>query len=81
MSDLLVESVKGEGHHFLERGDDGLWHEVIGNGARKKASQALRERVKGARRKPRAGGGAASSIGSAGSGGNHNFHVETLLVI
>jgi hypothetical protein len=22
-----------------------LWHEVIGNGARKKASQALRERV------------------------------------
>jgi hypothetical protein len=57
MSDLLVESVKGEGHHFLERGDDGLWHEVIGNGARKKASQALRERVKGARRKPRAGGG------------------------
>ena len=75
ISDLLVESVKGEGHHFLERGDDGLWHEVIGNGARKKASRA-----KGARRKPRAGG-AASSIGSAGSGGNRNIHVETLLVI
>mmetsp|Transcript_37403 Transcript_37403/g.69231 ORF Transcript_37403/g.69231 Transcript_37403/m.69231 type:complete len:516 (-) Transcript_37403:150-1697(-) len=49
ISDLLVESVKGCGHRFLERGEDGLWHEVIGNGARKKASQALRERVKGKR--------------------------------
>ena len=49
ISDLLVESVKADGHRFLERGADGLWHEVIGNGARKKASQALRERVKGKR--------------------------------
>lgn len=49
ISDLLVESVKAEGHRFLERGSDGLWHEVIGNGARKKASQALRERIKGKR--------------------------------
>merc|ERR1719263_993542 len=49
ISDLLVESVKAEGHRFLEKGGDGLWHEVIGNGARKKASQALRERIKGKR--------------------------------
>jgi len=41
----LIESVKSAGHRFLEKGSDGLWHEVIGNGARKKASQALRERV------------------------------------
>ncbi|KAL7461939.1 hypothetical protein ACHAXS_002348 [Conticribra weissflogii] len=46
ISDLLVESVKSEGHRFLEKGSDGNWYEVIGNGARKKASQALRERVK-----------------------------------
>mmetsp|Transcript_30788 Transcript_30788/g.63251 ORF Transcript_30788/g.63251 Transcript_30788/m.63251 type:complete len:550 (-) Transcript_30788:176-1825(-) len=46
ISDLLVESVKSEGHRFLEKGSDGNWYEVIGNGARKKASQALRERMK-----------------------------------
>ena len=46
ISDLLVESVKIRGGRFLERGGDGLWHEVCGNGVRKKASQALRERVK-----------------------------------
>lgn len=46
ISELLVESVTNEGHRFLEKGKDGLWHEVIGNGARKKASQALRERIK-----------------------------------
>lgn len=50
ISELLLESVKSEGHRFLEKGSDGLWHEVIGNGARKKASQALRERLKGTRR-------------------------------
>lgn len=58
ISDVLVESVKCEGHRFLERGEDGLWHEVAGNGARKKASQALRERVRGARRSGAARGGA-----------------------
>ena len=45
MSNVLIKSVKSVGHCFLEKGLDGLWHEVIGNGARKKASQALRERV------------------------------------
>lgn len=63
ISDLLVESVRSEGHRFLEKGDGGLWHEVIGNGARKKASQALRERVKGVRRPA---GGNSSSIKSKG---------------
>merc|ERR1711933_392611 len=47
ISDLLVEYVKASGNRFLEKGSDGLWHEVIGNGARKKASQALRERIRG----------------------------------
>lgn len=74
ISDLLVESVKSEGHRFLEKGEDGLWYEVIGNGARKKASQALRERLKGSRRT--AGGNASSltstkSAGSASAGGGH----------
>ncbi|KAL3812194.1 hypothetical protein ACHAXA_009668 [Cyclostephanos tholiformis] len=44
---VLIDSVKSAGHRFLEKGHDGLWHEVIGNGARKKASQALRERLEG----------------------------------
>ncbi|KAL7480642.1 hypothetical protein ACHAW6_006315, partial [Cyclotella cf. meneghiniana] len=47
ISNLLLESVKSRGGRFLEKGSDGLWHEVIGNGARRKASQALRERIKG----------------------------------
>jgi hypothetical protein len=46
VSNVLIESVKSAGHRFLEKGSDGLWHEVVGNGARKKASQALRERVR-----------------------------------
>lgn len=50
LSKLLLGSVTDKGNHFLERGDDGLWHEVVGGGARKKASQALRERIKGSRR-------------------------------
>jgi len=52
ISDLLVETIRGDGHRFLEKGSDGLWHEVIGNGARKKASQALRERQKKKNEKP-----------------------------
>ncbi|KAL3804354.1 hypothetical protein HJC23_011282 [Cyclotella cryptica] len=47
ISNILLESVKSRGGRFLEKGGDGLWHEVIGNGARRKASQALRERIKG----------------------------------
>ena len=46
ISNVLLESVTSQGHRFLEKSKDGLWHEVIGNGARKKASQALRERRK-----------------------------------
>ena len=45
VSNVMVQSFKSKGHRFLEKGSDGLWHEVIGNGARKKASQALRERI------------------------------------
>ncbi|KAL7549197.1 hypothetical protein ACHAWF_012466 [Thalassiosira exigua] len=78
ISDILVESVRGAGHRFLEKGSDGLWHEVVGNGARKKASQALRERVRGARGKapaaPAAGGKSAptASPGAKGGGGGVN---------
>jgi hypothetical protein len=50
ISKILLESVTNEGHSFLERKEDGLWYEVVGDGARKKASQALRERIKGSRR-------------------------------
>ena len=50
VSNVLIESIKSAGHRFLEKGSDGLWHEVVGNGARKKASQALRERVRGTSR-------------------------------
>ena len=45
ISVILMESVTDEGHRFLEKGSDGLWYEVIGNGPRKKASQALRQRI------------------------------------
>lgn len=71
ISDLLVESIKREGR-FLERGPDGRWHEVIGNGARKKASQALRENLKGARMVKRGdetggiAGATASMLGAKG---------------
>jgi len=46
IADVLVEFIKNDGHRFCEKGKDGLWHEVIGNGAHKKASQALRERIR-----------------------------------
>lgn len=47
ISQFLVESVISVGGRFLEKGQDGEWHQVNGNGVRKKASQALRERIKG----------------------------------
>jgi hypothetical protein len=49
ISNVLIHSVTSQGHRFLEKGPDGqgLWYEVSGNGVRKKASQALRERAKG----------------------------------
>lgn len=74
--------MKCEGHRFLERGDDGLWHEVIGNGARKKASQALRERVRRARRPapPSGGEGIPQTASKAGSGeATAEQHVENAL--
>ncbi len=61
ISDMLVESVRAHGHRFLERGEDGLWHEDIGNGARKKASQARRERIRG-KRSAGGGGGSGSKL-------------------
>ena len=62
ISQMLLEAVTSEGARFLEKGQDGEWHQVIGNGARKTASQALRERVKGA---PRRKGGAAAHLTSS----------------
>jgi hypothetical protein len=50
ISKILLESVTEKGSRFLEREEDGLWYEVVGDGARKKASQALRERIKGSRK-------------------------------
>ena len=43
ISVILMESVTDEGHRFLEKGSDGLWHEVDWDGARYKASQAFRD--------------------------------------
>ena len=41
----LMESVTDEGHRFLEKGSDRLWHEVVDwDGARNKASQAFRDK-------------------------------------
>merc|ERR1711862_780013 len=64
ISDLLVEYVKASGNRFLEKGSDGLWHEVIGNGARKKSSQALRERIRGKKSSANNDNGVDSSIKS-----------------
>jgi hypothetical protein len=41
ISKLLVETFTSEGARFLEKGQDGEWHEVIDNGARNKARAAL----------------------------------------
>jgi len=46
VSKVLVNFIKGENCRFLEKGPHGLWYKVIGNGARKKASQALRDESK-----------------------------------
>jgi len=42
---VLVETMKQENRRFLEKETDGQWYEVNTQGARKKASQALRERL------------------------------------
>lgn len=62
ISQMLLEAITSEGARFLEKGQDGEWHQVIGNGARKKASQALRERMKGT---PRRKGGASANLTSS----------------
>jgi hypothetical protein len=73
VSNVMVQSFKSKGHRFLEKGSDGLWHEVIGNGARKKASQALRERIgakvkKGETNLQPTGGGATPACPTAWPG-------------
>lgn len=45
IADLLVESITSQGYRFLGKGKDGLWHEMV-HGVHRKASQALRERIK-----------------------------------
>lgn len=50
ISEILIESVNGRGDRFLKKEDDGKWREVDRQKARKKASQALRERQKPSRR-------------------------------
>ena len=42
----LLEAVTSEGARFLQKGKDGEWYQVIGNGARRKVSQTLREKKK-----------------------------------
>jgi hypothetical protein len=59
ISQILLDSIMSDGARFLEKGQDGEWHQVKGNGARKKASQALRERIKGTPRRSRTGVGAS----------------------
>jgi hypothetical protein len=83
ISELLIESVKAEGGRFLEKGKDGLWHEVLYNGARKKASQQLRERLKGTRRNTHGGSmtsGIHSSVTSAGSNKRESLRNSTATV-
>lgn len=41
ISDVLVKSMREHGHWVLGQGSGVLWHALIGNGAWKKASQAL----------------------------------------
>jgi len=63
ISQILLDSIMSDGARFLEKGQDGEWHQVKGNGARKKASQALRERIKGTPR--RSGTGVGASLTSS----------------
>jgi hypothetical protein len=44
ISEDLVHFMKVENRRFLKKNSDGQWYEVLENDARKKASQALRER-------------------------------------
>ena len=45
ISELLLESMKSQGHRFLELCiEDGLWHEVTENRAHKMARQALKKK-------------------------------------
>ena len=46
ISQRLVECMEAENRRFLRKNSDGQWYEVEGNDVRKKASQALRERVR-----------------------------------
>ena len=46
VSEFLVDCMLKENRRFLEKGPDGSWYEVVGNGMRKKVSQALRERAR-----------------------------------
>eukprot|EP01083_Nonionella_stella_P063021 163825_1 len=83
ISELLIESVKAEGGRFLEKGKDGMWHEVLYNGARKKASQQLRERLKGTRRNTHGGSmtsGIHSSVTSAGSNKRESLRNSTATI-
>lgn len=44
VTNLLIESMKGEGRRFLAKGDDKLWHEVVDvDGVFIKASQTFRD--------------------------------------
>jgi hypothetical protein len=43
LSVVLVNCTEAENRRFLEKGPDGLWYKVLGNGKRIKASQALRD--------------------------------------
>jgi len=45
VTNFLIEFVKFEGHRFLEKGEDGLWHEVV-DGEFSKASQTFRDLYK-----------------------------------
>jgi len=72
ISIILVDSVKDRAGRFLEKGKGSdEWYEVIGNGARRKASQALRERIKG-RSTSLLSASNASARSHESSGDDHN---------
>ncbi|KAL3815865.1 hypothetical protein ACHAXA_010255 [Cyclostephanos tholiformis] len=43
VAEELMDTVTRNGHHFLEKGPDGNWYNVLGNAPRRKASQAFRD--------------------------------------